>query len=206
MDRNISSSAKTIVDTVAPLAGSVDRNWKIWTVLLRSTLSLPSRGAWIEIQLFHAVAVVGKSLPSRGAWIEIQLYRDWQPPGLVAPLAGSVDRNFSAATSTHQNCASLPSRGAWIEIGPGRCGGPADPVAPLAGSVDRNDLQVEHIPVIPVAPLAGSVDRNLHFSRPDKGPLRSLPSRGAWIEIPSTVFKEIGVKSLPSRGAWIEIG
>ncbi len=35
--------------------------------------------------------------------------------------------------------------------------------------------------------------------------LQSLPSRGAWIEIPPGFSGVSGVSSLPSRGAWIEI-
>ena len=59
-------------------------------------LSLPSRGAWIEI-LAAAVPVISPlSLPSRGAWIEIPYY-----------------------VSESMLEESLPSRGAWIEI----CGG-----------------------------------------------------------------------------------
>ena len=62
----------------------------------RSTdvLSLPSRGAWIEIHGGHPPpGRADESLPSRGAWIEITetLYVD--EAKLVAPLAGSVDRN-----------------------------------------------------------------------------------------------------------------
>ena len=55
----------------------------------------------------------------------------------VAPLAGSVDRNY------------IPS-----EI-PGLPG-----VAPLAGSVDRNTVDQPYTGDLDVAPLAGSVDRN----------------------------------------------
>ena len=34
---------------------------------------------------------------------------------------------------------------------------------------------------------------------------RSLPVRGAWIEIPDPEFFQEHQKSLPVRGAWIEI-
>ena len=58
--------------------------------------------------------------------------------GLVAPLAGSVDRNW------HKLIYRLYSS-----------------VAPLAGSVDRNfDGPITQGHGINVAPLAGSVDRN----------------------------------------------
>ena len=57
---------------------------------------------------------------------------------LVAPLAGSVDRNTDGSMYYGEWIMSLPSRGAWIEIGrPGR-GCRLRHVAPLAGSVDRN--------------------------------------------------------------------
>ena len=35
--------------------------------------------------------------------------------------------------------------------------------------------------------------------------MMSLPSRGAWIEIRHTIPRQFRSKSLPSRGAWIEI-
>ena len=58
-------------------------------------MSLPSRGAWIEIFL-DAVQrdVEHLSLPSRGAWIEMYQMMD----------------------HSRQASQSLPSRGAWIEI------------------------------------------------------------------------------------------
>ena len=40
----------------------------------------------------YSLAISG-SLPSRGAWIEISLIRPFSRQNLVAPLAGSVDRN-----------------------------------------------------------------------------------------------------------------
>ena len=56
----------------------------------------------------------------------------------VAPLAGSVDRNYVV-----------------------RHFGPPSAVAPLAGSVDRNAFTLKDFGlVLLVAPLAGSVDRN----------------------------------------------
>ena len=63
---------------------------------------------------------------------------------LVAPLAGSVDRNEAIVLSWHQK--------AWV--------------APLAGSVDRNlgQLVRRRGRTLQVAPLAGSVDRNVDFT------------------------------------------
>ena len=59
-------------------------------------------------------------------------------PAIVAPLAGSVDRNWLNAF--------VSSWATWV--------------APLAGSVDRNEQGAEEVHPVPVAPLAGSVDRN----------------------------------------------
>ena len=88
---------------------------------------------------------------------------------LVAPLAGSVDRNW------HMSSASrLPIA-----------------VAPLAGSVDRNMYSGFKVPKErSVAPLAGSVDRNLHVAGRKIYKSESLPSRGAWIEITKPSLSE----------------
>ena len=56
-------------------------------------LSLPVRGAWIEILNAKSATDVAWSLPVRGAWIEIL--------------------NAKSATDV---AWSLPVRGAWIEI------------------------------------------------------------------------------------------
>ena len=56
-------------------------------------MSLPVRGAWIEILVKKDTSPSSASLPVRGAWIEIDLtfFRLWEQ-------------------------MSLPVRGAWIEI------------------------------------------------------------------------------------------
>ena len=125
---------------------------------------------------------------------------------MVAPLAGSVDRNLGHPVARPGRHGSLPSRGAWIEIRMRSCAAPRTgslpsrgawiemleyrplslnhSVAPLAGSVDRNDLQIAHSQRAgAVAPLAGSVDRNPQSARRCLCRSPSLPSRGAWIEM-----------------------
>ena len=57
---------------------------------------------------------------------------------MVAPLAGSVDRNSPVILLATMSQPSLPSRGAWIEIAQAQTVTAAQLVAPLAGSVDRN--------------------------------------------------------------------
>ena len=56
------------------------------------------------------------SLPSRGAWIEITIDNNVWAPTAVAPLAGSVDRNGNVDRIRRAEQGSLPSRGAWIEM------------------------------------------------------------------------------------------
>ena len=53
-------------------------------------LSLPVRGAWVEIYLLHCADGYKLSLPVRGAWVEIVLKRIALAEVLVAPRAGSV--------------------------------------------------------------------------------------------------------------------
>ena len=55
-------------------------------------MSLPSRGAWIEIfNNRNFKSIPDQSLPSRGAWIEIIKRVTNVVLSDVAPLAGSVD-------------------------------------------------------------------------------------------------------------------
>ena len=56
-----------------------------------AVLSLPMRGAWIEIEIPNGEAHGYKSLPMRGAWIEIPFQRIRFIIYNVAPHAGSVD-------------------------------------------------------------------------------------------------------------------
>ena len=76
-------------------------------------LSLPTRGAWIEIQGLPKKFARSKSLPTRGAWIEI--------------LNNQIFGDFYL---------SLPTRGAWIEIINSWPKQPETAVAPHTGSVD----------------------------------------------------------------------
>ena len=128
---------------------------------MATSWSLPSRGAWIEMLLWVLVAMAAASLPSRGAWIEIGVCL--RPGGqyLVAPLAGSVDRNRSA------------SRRCRIWQG----------VAPLAGSVDRNqNYKGEAAVPFGSLPSRGAWIEILQLWADTLADV-SLPSRGAWIEI-----------------------
>ena len=67
----------------------------------------------------------GRSLPSRGAWVEIDLCKRLSGEVIVAPLAGSVGRNY---------VDFRPSYGVRV--------------APLAGSVGRNKRDFSNITTI----------------------------------------------------------
>ena len=80
------------------------------------------------------------------------------------------------------------------------------PVAPFTGSVDWNSAAVWLV--------AAKIGRSLHRERGLKSPAariytghsQSLPSQGAWIEIPAVHgMSSSSALSLPSQGAWIEI-
>ena len=53
-------------------------------------LSLPVRGAWVEITTCNAIRQGVLSLPVRGAWVEIPAVRIFPLVSGVAPRAGSV--------------------------------------------------------------------------------------------------------------------
>ena len=56
-----------------------------------SAMSLPVRGAWIEIASSGGLQICNQSLPVRGAWIEITSTSLSMSSASVAPRAGSVD-------------------------------------------------------------------------------------------------------------------
>ena len=54
-------------------------------------MSLPVRGAWIEIKDRRKYIKRSASLPVRGAWIEIFILEYIKDCEIVAPCEGSVD-------------------------------------------------------------------------------------------------------------------
>ena len=78
--------------------------------------SLPSRGAWIEIDDRKTPLMVRSSLPSRGAWIEITLRLLLVAVAECRSPRGERGLKYEFRKSDAQYDWSLPSRGAWIEI------------------------------------------------------------------------------------------
>ena len=124
---------------------------------MQAVLSLPMRGAWIEIAKCEIIAwVVGRSpcgerglklipssalsrdpasLPMRGAWIEILQSARSASLRLSLPMRGAwieIERHPVCV----QKAESLPMRGAWIEISICASSAGKKNVAPHAGSVD----------------------------------------------------------------------
>ncbi len=99
-------------------------------------LSLPVRGAWIEIRLLipDGYAEEG-SLPVRGAWIEIITSLFSRRFLRSLPVRGAWIE-ISDKFRSRQRLKSLPVRGAWIEIRRTCDSAERQHVAPRAGSVD----------------------------------------------------------------------
>ena len=148
----------------------------------------------------------GKVAPHAGS-VDRNLYAEPCGQGAhVAPHAGSVDRNNQEPAVVAEGNGSLPTRGAWIEIFREPPPASVRNVAPHAGSVDRTlHGRGRAVAGGVVAPHAGSVDRNPCRCGPHKTCERSLPTRGAWIEIRKSHDTILRLLSLPTRGAWREI-
>ena len=146
-------------------------------------LSLPLRGAWIEITMDLQAFINSKSLPLRGAWIEI-------PCTALQPI-------------TYK---SLPLRGAWIEI-PHYAFAPSTrrPSLPLRGRGLKYFFDVPCDIFRSRSPCGGRGLKYLPMAQKHI-PTLSLPLRGAWIEIcKASISTSNSGSSLPLRGAWIEI-
>ena len=128
-----------------------------------SLLSLPVRGAWIEmLGVIRSLFMVRSSLPVRGAWIEITLERYWKTYNHCRSPCGERGLKFDAVRIDGDAGGSLPVRGAWIEMY----------LVGAIGIITASSL--------PVRGAWIEIRRNL---RGDYRQAESLPVRGAWIEI-----------------------
>ena len=76
------------------------------------------------------------SLPMRGAWIEISSVKSNKTVADSRSPCGERGLKYQQSVQGLDGCMSLPMRGAWIEIYPGSVYCPERTVAPHAGSVD----------------------------------------------------------------------
>ena len=134
--------------------------WRKCGSLLIFPLSLPTRGAWIEMRSKFGLIRQITSLPTRGAWIEI-------PNKRARPCA----------------CKSLPTRGAWIEIPIGSCRATKRRSLPTRGAwIEIGWDNLELLCRESSLPTRGAwieITATTSF----RASTWSLPTRGAWIEI-----------------------
>ena len=146
--------------------------------------SLPVRGAWIEMSTYSVDRMTfGMSLPVRGAWIEMA----WR-------------------MKPQHRSASLPVRGAWIEI---YCNARLRHALHRRSPCGERGLKLQPLQngFNSVSGRSPCGERGLKckISYPLEIVTRSLPVRGAWIEIGLLISQTMSTTSLPVRGAWIEI-
>ncbi len=184
VDRNHDWNEYDLIEIVAPRKGSVDRNNARIGLMRLSNSRSPQgeRGSKWRDDVETLVQVL--SLPARGAWIEIT----WNIVVYTTVVCRSPqgERGSKSITSdidTKTN-ASLPARGAWIEIAIStmhtRIANGRSPQGER-GSKPANPTHQQPSPR--VAPRKGSVDRNPSKRSAATYSSRSLPARGAWIEI-----------------------
>ena len=134
--------------------------FKACRVSVQHFLSLPARGAWIEmVQTLMREKRLG-SLPARGAWIEISARLSLSACSCRSPH-GERGLKYRSYPLQNEGYLSLPARGAWIEMRFGRAGRRAARRSPHG-------------------------ERGLKsHPRPARSGRQSgsLPARGAWIEM-----------------------
>ena len=98
------------------------------------------------------------SLPSRGAWIEI-LYPRLTPKDIKSRFPhGERGLKSKYAKYFDSHKVSLPSRGAWIEICWAATTSPGRWSLPSRGAWIEIELLADELENMDVAPLTGSVD------------------------------------------------
>ena len=79
-------------------------------------MSLPIRGAWIEISTYELASKIDASLPIRGAWIEISHIIAIINIAPGRSPYGERGLKFYETPLKKWRGLSLPIRGAWIEM------------------------------------------------------------------------------------------
>ena len=122
-------------------------------------MSLPTRGAWIEIEIITATLRRGLlSLPTRGAWIEMD--------GTLTPEArfdgrsphGERGLKYVRNKCFERSYPSLPTRGAWIEISRSNHRKGERQSLPTRGAWIEMVISEITLSIAGVAPHTGSVD------------------------------------------------
>ena len=146
-------------------------------------MSLPVRGAWIEISNSYLAYAVTQSLPVRGAWIEI--LQDFMNFLMLSGRSPCGERGLKWVTvkSCPSTLRSLPVRGAWIEMAVKNCH-----TAPAVCRSPCGERGLKYIAPV-LCPLdarrspCGERGLKFHQHKARIAKCTSLPVRGAWIEI-----------------------
>ena len=146
-------------------------------------MSLPARGAWIEIRPDDNTSSSPTSLPARGVWIEMLFAWSDIPRCASHSPQGECGLKFSTVQVAESFRVSLPARGVWIEI--------------KTACFQRSGSS-SHSP---------QGECGLKFSRGT--PTSSIPGHSPQGEcgLKFETGQAIGMTfvSLPARGVWIEI-
>ena len=169
--------------------------------------SLPTRGAWIEIcrRMFRKLTE-NLSLPTRGAWIEIRY--EFRHRLILKRRSPHGERGLKYPyTPAHTpRCPSLPTRGAWIEIPRATDPPYKRPSLPTRGAwIEINCLSFSGIWGHRRSPHGERGLKSIALTGVNSGSGRS-PHGERGLKYKVCKLGKRHIKSLPTRGAWIEIG
>ena len=142
-------------------------------------LSLPVRGAWIEMLNNVLSDKSYQSLPVRGAWIEMYAKHPKETMGIL----------------------SLPVRGAWIEMNFYDWGLRNDDRRSPCGERGLKYQITENASGMECRSPCGERGLKCFLGDGTALPCRSLPVRGAWIEISSVAMLTSEKKVAPRAGS-----
>ena len=182
------------------------------------------RGAWVEIAAARTSASFAASLPVRGAWVEMRLVRPLvaSPASPSLPVRGAWVEICQATTAARRT-RSLPVRGAWVEIAccvyvplpresRSPCGErglkylPEHPPLRGGGRSPCGERGLK-LPAVHARPerrgRSPCGERGLKFRRDRAAVIvgRSLPVRGAWVEMCGSCRRRTGRSVAPRAGS-----
>ncbi len=171
-----------------------------------AVLSLPMRGAWIEIADEKANTSAAMSLPMRGAWIEI--VSNPSQTMLAGRRSPCGERGLKLRQVPHVKRLrmSLPMRGAWIEIVHFFRHIPSYVRSlPMRGAWIEIKVSVSKVIRLCRSPCG---ERGLKYQSSAKNHHNNgrSPCGERGLKLLLAQFLVDRTKSLPMRGAWIEIG
>ena len=141
------------------------------------------------------------SLPARGAWIEICAFPYPHPDQLSRSLRGERGLKYTGCNPVNRYLLSLPARGAWIEI-EGSLYKPVRGIRrSLRGERGLKSLSQDIAGMYNCRSLRGERGLKSPFALFSARPHLSLPARGAWIEMPSSTKLPVEMSVAPCEGS-----